>query len=148
MKSAAVGILSLVVTICIGCAQPFSPDRTAQPAALSAERTVAVSADVNVDQASSSDESCTFSRGTTTCVSTVTFEQKTTHQEFSGCTVGPFFPPVAGRRTRTFEDTYLVTVQRTTYYRGRSNHAYGSEDRETSRVLESSRMLSDKCEAI
>jgi hypothetical protein len=148
MKSAAFGILWLAATICIACAQPFSPDGTEPAVGLSAERSVVVSHDVNAGRASTPDESCSFSRGTTTCVSTVSFEEKTTHQEISGCSVGPFFPPVPGRRTRTFDDTYLVTVQHITYYRGRSNHAYASEDRETSRVLESSTQVSDKCEAI
>jgi hypothetical protein len=147
MKPAQVRILSLVALVTFACAQPAAPDEASQSKTIVPERAAFVQA--NPDAAANErHEGCTFSRGTTTCVSTIQFEQTTTRREISGCIFGPFSPPIAGRRTRTFEDTDLVTVRRVTYYRGRSNHAYASEDQELSRVHERSRMISDTCEAL
>src|SRR3954465_2600264 len=52
-------------------------------------------------------DGCTFSLGTTACVSTAQHEETSTHIEFSGCLYGPNGQP--GSRQRTFSDTYLVT---------------------------------------
>ena len=133
--------------LCAACTQPLAPDPAShRPQFVQRSLVVFASADPDIRPAPEGD--CSFSRGTTTCVSTIQYEETSTRQVFSGCVVGPSFPPVGGRRIRTFSDVYLVTVERTTYYRGQSEHSYGSEDREVSRVLTSSTLVSDTCEAI
>jgi hypothetical protein len=91
------------------------------------------------------DESCTFSRGTTTCVSTVQYQETSTHSEYSGCRAGPNAVP--GSRIRTFSDTYLVTVTTTTLRRGKSGKIYSSHT-VTTRQLISSTLISDVCQPI
>jgi hypothetical protein len=96
-------------------------------------------------KAQESNTSCTFSRGTTTCVTTTQHEETTTHQVFGSCVAGPSGQP--GRRITTFEDRYLVTETTTTSSHGRSGHVYSSNT-ETTRVLVSSREISRVCEAL
>jgi hypothetical protein len=90
-------------------------------------------------------ENCTFSRGTTTCTSTVQYEETSSHSEYSGCRYGP--NGVTGSRVRTFSDTYLVTVTTTTYRRGKSDHVYDSQTT-TTRTPTSSTMTSDVCQPV
>ena len=88
---------------------------------------------------------CAFENGTTTCTYVGEFTHTTYHDAVSGCLYGPNAVP--GRRTRTFEDTYLVTVTTTTLARGRSGPVYNSST-STSETLMSSQVVSDVCEAI
>jgi hypothetical protein len=90
-------------------------------------------------------DSCTFSRGTTTCTTTVQYQETSSHSEYSGCRAGP--SGVAGSRVRTFSDVDLVTVTTTTYYRGKSDHAYDSQTTTTRQRL-SSTLISDVCQPI
>jgi len=92
-------------------------------------------------------DNCTFERGTTTCTFVTQRSETVTRQVYSGCVVGPFFPPRPGRRITTYEDTYLVTTTTTTYQHGRNGKVYDSTTTEE-RVLESSRLVSMVCEPI
>jgi hypothetical protein len=94
---------------------------------------------------SAGEDNCTFSRGTTTCTTTVQHQETSSHSEYSGCLYGPNGEP--GARVRTFSDVYLVTVTTTTYRRGKSDHVYDSQTT-TSRQLISSRQVSDVCQPI
>ena len=93
-------------------------------------------------QQNGADESCTFSRGTTTCVSTVQYRETSTHSEYSGCR-GP--TGVSGPRIRTFSDVYLVTATTTTLRRGKSGKIYSTRT-VTTRQLLSSTLISDVCQ--
>jgi hypothetical protein len=95
--------------------------------------------------AKASEENCTFSRGTTTCTTTVQYQETGSHSEYSGCRYGP--DGVTGSRIRTFSDTYLVTVTTTTYRRGKSDHVYDSTTSST-RLRTNSTQTSDVCQAI
>jgi hypothetical protein len=88
---------------------------------------------------------CSFSRGVTTCVTTTQHQETGSHVEYSGCRYGPSGVP--GRRSRTFSDTYLVTVMTTTLRRGRSDHVFSTQTT-TSRQLIGSTQISDVCEPI
>ena len=92
-----------------------------------------------------SNESCSFSRGVTTCTSTEQHTETVTEAQVSGCMYGPNAVP--GRRTRTSTNTYQVTTTTTTRRHGRSARVYDSRT-ETTRVLVSSTFVSDVCEAI
>jgi len=92
-----------------------------------------------------SDDNCSFSRGTTTCVSSVQSVETTTHTEYSGCLYGPNGVP--GARARTFSDTYLVTATTTTLSRGKYGPVYASSTA-TTRVLTNSTLISDVCSPI
>jgi hypothetical protein len=88
---------------------------------------------------------CSFDRGTTSCVSSVSHTETSTHQVFSGCVAGP--PPFhPGRRVTTFDDTWLVTVTTTSKRHGRAGVEYESSATE-SRELVGSRQISSVCEA-
>lgn len=80
-------------------------------------------------------KNCTFSRGTTTCVTTVQYQETSSHSEYSGCLAGP--SGVTGSRIRTFSDVYLVTVTTTTYRRGRSGRIYDTQTTTTRQLLSS-----------
>jgi hypothetical protein len=95
-------------------------------------------------EARSPDE-CTFSRGTTACISVSQTTEIVMRQVFSGCLAGPFGVP--GRRVRTFEDTYLVTTTTTTYRHGRKGRIYDTTSIEE-RQLQTSREVSSICEPI
>jgi hypothetical protein len=99
----------------------------------------------NTGEQRDAEESCSFSRGTTTCVSTVQYTETTTHSEYSGCVAGPSGQP--GSRVRTFSDTYLVTATTTTLRRGKSHKVYSSKT-VTTRQLVSSTLVSDVCQPI
>ena len=90
------------------------------------------------------DPGCTFDTGTTTCVSTTETTVTSTHVAVSGCNYGPTGIP--SRRSRTFEDTFLVTATTTTLQHGRQGAVYDSST-ETTRTLVSSVQISDVCEA-
>jgi hypothetical protein len=90
-------------------------------------------------------ENCTFSRGTTTCTSTVQYQESSTHSEYSGCSYGPNGTP-GGSRVRTYSDTNLVTVTTTTLRRGKSDHVYSSQTT-TTRTRMNSTLISDVCNA-
>jgi hypothetical protein len=96
----------------------------------------------NTGQQNGPQESCTFSRGTTTCISTVQYQETSTHSEYGGCR-GP--TGVSGPRIRTYSDVYLVTATTTTLRRGRSGKIYSSNT-VTSRQLVSSTLISDVCQ--
>ncbi len=91
--------------------------------------------------------SCSFDRGTTTCVTTEQYTETSSHVEYSGCLAGP--PPDfrTGSRARTFSDSWQVTITTTTLYRGRSDRSYDTSS-STSRLLLSSVLVSDVCEPI
>lgn len=88
---------------------------------------------------------CTFDRGTTTCTSVVQSTTTGTHTAVSGCLAGPTGVP--GRRERTFQDTYLVTVTTTTLSHGRHGPVYDSRT-DTMRQVTSSTLLSDTCQTL
>jgi hypothetical protein len=90
-------------------------------------------------------QNCTFSRGTTTCTSTVQYQETSSHSEYSGCSYGP--DRVTGSRVRTFSDVDEVTVTTTTYRRGKSNHVYRTQTTTTRQRL-SSTQTSDVCQPI
>ncbi len=90
------------------------------------------------------EENCTFSRGTTTCVTTVQYRETTTHSEYSGCLYGPSGAP--GRKIRTVSTTYLVTATTATLRRGKSGKIYSSQTVTTRQFLTSS--TSEVCEPI
>src|SRR3954469_18030201 len=93
--------------------------------------------------ASADDNGCTFARGTTTCITDATRSETVTVQMISGCLYGS--DAVAGRRTRTFDYTYLVTDETTTLAHGMEGPVYSSQTAEISRTLESSVQISDVC---
>ena len=135
-------IASLACALVLGaCAEPTAPDysttRVLGPASFS---TVAGSS-----ENSGAQTSCSFSRGTTTCVTKVQFTETRTHQEFGGCLAGPFGVP--GRRVSTVENTYLVTQTTTQLSHGKSGKIY-STTVTRSEVLVSSREVSRVCEPI
>ena len=88
---------------------------------------------------------CDFSRGTTTCVTTAQHTETSTHDEISGCLFGPSSVP--GRRTRTFRDTFLVTVTTTSLQHGRHGKVYDTSA-VSSRQLVSSVQIADVCEPV
>ena len=99
----------------------------------------------NTGQQSGAQESCTLSRGTTTCVSTVQYQETVTVPMYSGCLYGPNAGP--GRRIRTSSTTYLVTATTTTLRRGRSANVYSSQTVTTRQQIGPTSM-SDVCEPI
>ena len=88
---------------------------------------------------------CTFSRGMTTCTTTVQYQETSTHSEYSGCRYGP--NGVTGSRVRTFSDVDLVTVTTTTLRRGKSDHVYSTHTDTTRQRLRSTQ-TSDVCQPI
>jgi hypothetical protein len=98
----------------------------------------------NSGQQNGPQESCTFSRGTTTCVSTVQHRETVTIRMYSGCSYGPNAVP--GRKIRTVSTTYLVTATTTTLRRGRSGKIYSSQTVTTRQFLSSS--TSEVCEPL
>jgi hypothetical protein len=129
----AIAIASILLGACESPTAPTTAEAVAAP-------TRSLAAHATTDQ-----ESCTFSRGTTTCTSAVQYQETSSHSEYSGCLYGPNGVP--GSRVRTFSDVYLVTVTTTTYRRGKSDHVYDSQTT-TSRQLLSSRQVSDVCQPI
>jgi hypothetical protein len=99
------------------------------------------------DQNHDVDANCTFDRGVTICTYVSQRSETLTRVVYSGCVVGPFFPPQPGRRVTTYEDTYLVTTTTTTYQHGRHGKIYDSTTT-VERVLESSRLVSSVCEPL
>jgi hypothetical protein len=132
----AAGMLAILAA----CATPTEPVISA-PAGSGATRATAQLQSAQQH----SDENCSFSRGTTTCVTTVQYTETTTHTEYSGCLYGP--DRVAGARVRTFSDTDLVTATTTTLRRGKSNQVFESRT-VTTRQRTSSTMISDVCSAL
>jgi hypothetical protein len=90
-------------------------------------------------------EGCSFSRGTTTCVTVSRSTETETIRMTSGCTFGPTGIP--GRRTRTLETTYLVTATTTTLSPGVAGRVYDTST-SVSRELAGSVLVSDVCEAL
>jgi hypothetical protein len=126
------------LTILGACTAPTEPVTSTPSVSLSAARSVQ-----QQDGAQQlTDESCSFSRGTTSCVTTVQYTETSTHAEYSGCLYGP--DRVPGARVRTFSDTDLVTVTTTTLRRGKSNHVFDSSTVTTRQRL-SSTQISDAC---
>jgi hypothetical protein len=122
-------IIAVALTLLGACSAPTAP------ATFTGTHAVAKAA-------TASDDNCSFSRGTTTCVSSVQSVETTTHTEYSGCLYGPNGVP--GARTRTFSDTYLVTTTTTTLSRGQFGPVYDS-DTVTTSVKTSSTLISDVC---
>jgi len=138
--------IAAVLTLLGACAAPTEPT-AAKPSnviELAAANSGMV-APLSKQNRRASEENCNFSRGVTTCVSTVQYTETTSHSEISGCRYGP--NGVTGVRTRTFSDTYVVTVTTTTYRRGKSNKVFDSRT-ETSRQLVSSTQTSDTCQPL
>jgi len=133
----------------VACSSPTSPGASSlrAPGGSFAFTAAAVASGFGESVAPATDASCSFERGTTSCVTTEQYTEIGTHDEISGCLAGP--PPIfrTGRRTRTFSDTWLVTVTTTTLYRGRSQHDYNTST-STTRQLIGSTLVSDVCEAI
>jgi hypothetical protein len=138
----AIVIASLLVG---ACDAPTAPATFGTPPSLAAAAAVQSQGQQGPDQKKGADENCTFSRGTTTCVTTVQYQETSTHSEYSGCRAGPNAVP--GSRIRTFRDTYLVTVTTTTLRRGNSGKIYSSQT-VTTRQLLSSTLVSDVCQPI
>lgn len=88
---------------------------------------------------------CTFERGTNTCVTVEHSTQTEPRTLTSGCLYGPQSQP--GRRSRIFEDTYLITTTTTTLQHGRNGRVYESWT-EVTRELVESRQIADLCEPI
>jgi hypothetical protein len=97
------------------------------------------------DSKQTSQENCTFSRGTTTCTSTVQYQETVTESVYSGCVAGPTGVP--GRRVTTSSNTYTVIETTTTLRRGKSDKVYSSQTVRT-RTLVSSIPLSTTCDPI
>ncbi len=87
--------------------------------------------------------SCTFERGITTCVTTEQSTQTERRTLVSGCLYGP--QGVPGRRSRIFEDIYLLTITTTTRQHGRHGRIFDWWT-EVTRVLVESRQIADLCE--
>lgn len=91
---------------------------------------------------------CNFDHGTTTC--TLTISQETVvggHDEISGCTAFDGTTSAPGRRTRHYEDTFLVTTAETTHLHGQCGPRIDSSTASQQQLV-SSRLVSDVCEAI
>jgi hypothetical protein len=131
-RTTAIAIAALLLGACDAPTAPTS-------------RAVSTPAQSLGQTARANDENCSFSKGTTTCTTTVQYQETSTHSEYSGCFYGPNAIP-GGSRVRTFSDTYLVTVTTTTMRRGKSDHVYSSETT-TTRTRMTSTMLSDVCNA-
>jgi hypothetical protein len=154
MSGRLMAAASLLALVGAACESPMAPrNLVRQSDALSAQGYAAsalrlpAAATFSAQAPDGQDGSCSFDRGTTTCVTTEQYTEKGSHVEYSGCLAGP--PPDfrPGSRARTFEDMWQVTVTTTTLYRGRSDHAYDSSSN-TSRVLLSSTLVSDVCSPI
>lgn len=91
------------------------------------------------------DSNCVFANGSTTCTSVDQYTYTTLRSLVSGCLYGPNALP--GRRTRTFEDTYQVTVTTTTVSHGKSGPVYDTTSSSIETLI-SSRQISDVCEPI
>jgi hypothetical protein len=87
---------------------------------------------------------CTFSKGVTTCVTVTQQQVQSTRTVFSGCTVGPSFPPIPGRREQTFRDVTLVTTTTTTLQHGRAGSVFDTQTTTDTQLL-SSTLISDVC---
>lgn len=136
----AIVIASLLVG---ACDAPTAPATFGTPHSFAAA--AAVQSQGQGSEQKGADENCSYSRGTTTCVTTVRYQETSTHSEYSGCRAGPNAVP--GSRIRTFRDTYLVTVTTTTLRRGNSGKIYSSQT-VTTRQLLSSTLVSDVCQPI
>ena len=134
--------IAAVLTLLGACAAPTEPT-AAKPS--NVIEVAAANSPLSARSQRASEENCSFSRGVTTCVSTVQYTETSSHSEISGCRYGP--SGVTGVRTRTFSDTYSVTVTTTTYRRGKSNKVFDSRT-ETSRQLVSSTQTSDTCQPL
>jgi hypothetical protein len=95
--------------------------------------------------AKQTDENCTFSRGTTTCVSAVQYQETSSYQVYSGCAYGPSGTP--GRRITTYSTPYLVTATTTTLRRGKSDNVYSSQTLKTRQQIGPT-STSEVCEPI
>ncbi|MEA2766697.1 MAG: hypothetical protein QOK07_3101 [Gemmatimonadaceae bacterium] len=126
-------IITLALTLLGACSAPTAPATFTETHAVA-------------KAATASDDNCSFSRGTTTCVSSVQSVETATHTEYSGCLYGPNGVP--GARTRTFSDTYLVTTTTTTLSRGQFGPVYDSSTAVTNRVPTGSTLISDVCSPI
>jgi hypothetical protein len=135
----------VIASLLVGaCDAPTAPATFGTPHSF-APAAAAQSQGQSSEQKKGADENCSYSRGTTTCVTTVTYQETSTHSEYSGCRAGPNAVP--GSRVRTFRDTYLVTVTTTTLRRGKSGKIYSSQTL-TTRQLLSSTLVSDVCQPI
>lgn len=91
------------------------------------------------------DPDCTFERGVTTCVTVTERTETGTHQAFSGCVAFNGTEFVAGRRVRTFADTFLVTETTTTLQHGMRGAVFDTSVAEE-RALISSVEINSVCE--
>jgi hypothetical protein len=131
-----------IATILLGaCDTPTAPSTIGTSQALGAATQSTDQQNARTDGR----ENCTFSRGTTTCITTVQYQETSSHSEYSGCRAGP--SGVTGSRIRTFSDVDLITVTTTTYRRGKSDHVYDSQTTSTRQRL-SSTLVSDVCQPI
>ena len=142
MKLLIPGIASLVCALVLGaCAEPTAPDYSKTPLLGAASANSQSGSTEN----SNAEESCTFSRGTTTCVTTVQFTETRTWSVYSGCVAGPTGQP--GRRVTTYEGTYLVTQTTTQLRHGKSGKVYSTTVTRSETLL-TSRQVSTVCEPI
>ena len=131
-------VAAVALAILGACTAPTEPAMSTPSSTFAAARSIQ-----QPDGAQrSTDENCSFSRGTTTCVATVQYTETSTHAEYSGCLYGPDRLP--GARVRTFSDTDLVTATTTTLRRGKSNHVFESNTVTTRQRIQST-MVSDVC---
>jgi hypothetical protein len=134
---------TIAIALTVGaCSEPSAPAVVAPAHAIT---NVLTEGAPQAEQDDPEENTCSFARGTTTCVSSVQYVETTTHAEYSGCLYGPNGVP--GARTRTFSDTYLVTATTTTLSRGQFGPVYDSTT-VTTRVLTSSILISDVCAPI
>jgi hypothetical protein len=125
----------LALATVAGCATDLttSPDQTVSGPV----------ATLDVSNRPGDEPGCTFDGSTTTCTTTATHTEASTHNVYSGCVAGP--PPFhPGSRVTTYEDTYLVTVTTTTYRHGRAGLVYSTQTSQT-RELVGSRPVSSVC---
>jgi hypothetical protein len=133
--------IAIALILLGACDAPTAPTTLAMSQASAASQS---GSQQNSGNQSGAQESCTFSRGTTTCVSTVQYRQTVSIPMYSGCLYGPNAVP--GRKIRTVSTTYLVTATTTTLRRGRSGKIYSSQTVTTRQFLSSS--TSEVCEPL
>ncbi|MEA2705359.1 MAG: hypothetical protein QOH22_147 [Gemmatimonadaceae bacterium] len=108
-----------IASILLGaCDAPTAPS-TSQALATAPRSALQQNAKQKDDQ-----ENCTFARGTTTCTSTVQYQETSSVPVYGGCAYGPSGTP--GRRITTYSTPYLVTATTTTLRRGKSDKVYSS----------------------
>jgi hypothetical protein len=133
--------IAIALTLLGACDAPTAPTTVALSQASAASQS---ESQQNSGNQNGAQESCTFSHGTTTCVSTVQYRETVTLRIYSGCSYGPNAVP--GRKIRTVSTTYLVTATTTTLRRGRSGKIYSSQTVTTRQFLSSS--TSEVCEPL